>query len=193
MFSESQSISVCSDLWRLYSFLLFWQQLSSKLIQIIVSQIFNFKYLPNFFIGQDLFFIITLLTVVLVNGNSKSSNKKFKTHFKFPVFGSFLTAGLYGIACRFSSRYISAVVSGQALGGMFPALVYIISLAIGVSSTHCALLYFNIANITIVICLVSYFAVYRSVSFFKLNQSISKSSSSYFISIISYSEHQLIL
>lgn len=50
---------------------------------------------------QDLFFEFTLTTVFVIN-----------------IFSAILTGGLFGIAGMFSSEYITAVIGGQALGGM---------------------------------------------------------------------------
>lgn len=57
------------------------------------------------------------------------------------------------------------MVGGQALGGIFAAVVQIISLAIGASSLHTALVYFTTGNITIVICIISYIVLCKSVFF----------------------------
>lgn len=50
---------------------------------------------------QDLFFEFTLTTVFVIN-----------------IFSAILTGGLFGIAGMFSSEYITAVIGGQALGGI---------------------------------------------------------------------------
>lgn len=50
---------------------------------------------------QDTFFEFTLTTVFVIN-----------------IFSAILTGGLFGIAGMFTSEYISAVIGGQALGGV---------------------------------------------------------------------------
>lgn len=90
------------------------------------------------------------------------------TNVTFSVTSAILSGGLYGIIGKFGPAYITAVVGGQALGGIFAAIVQIISLAIGASSLHSALVYFTIGNITIVICIVSYIILCKSV-FFKFH------------------------
>lgn len=55
-----------------------------------------------------------------------------------------LSGSIFGILGKFSPSYITAVVSGQALGGIFTALVQIMSLALGESSVHAAFVYFMI-------------------------------------------------
>lgn len=57
------------------------------------------------------------------------------------------------------------MIGGQALGGIFAALAQIGSLAIGASSTHSALVYFVIANVTIILTIISYVVLENSVFF----------------------------
>ncbi|KOB69261.1 Equilibrative nucleoside transporter 3, partial [Operophtera brumata] len=56
---------------------------------------------------------------------------------------------------RFSPEYMSAVVSGQSLGGIVAALAQIISLAFKISPQHSALIYFIIADVLVISSLVS--------------------------------------
>lgn len=76
-----------------------------------------------------------------------------------------LSGSVFGIVGKFSPAYISAVVSGQALGGIFTALVQIFSLATGESSTHSAFMYFMIGNAVIIVTLVLYVILSKSVFF----------------------------
>lgn len=64
---------------------------------------------------------------------------------------------------KFSSNYITAIISGQALSGTFAALAQILSLAIGASSTHSAFIYFMIGNFTILLTLISYVILSNSI------------------------------
>ncbi|GFG40730.1 hypothetical protein Cfor_04914, partial [Coptotermes formosanus] len=97
---------------------------------------------------QDLFFGITLVTVVLLN-----------------IATAILQGGLFGIVGKFSSRYITAVVSGQALGGIFAALAEITSLCLGASSTMSAFVYFMVANGMLLLSLAAYLVLSRAVFF----------------------------
>ncbi|KAL0267077.1 UNVERIFIED_CONTAM: hypothetical protein PYX00_009441 [Menopon gallinae] len=97
---------------------------------------------------QHLFFALNLAIVVIVN-----------------IFSALFQAALMGIASKFPTRYITAMISGQALGGMFSSAVYIVSLAVGASATHSAFLYFVIANVTILLSLVSYILLSRTIFF----------------------------
>lgn len=81
----------------------------------------------------------------------------------FPVASAILQGGLFGIVGKFSSRYISAVVSGQALGGIFAALAEIASLCLGASSTISAFVYFMVANGMLLLSLVAYLVLSRAV------------------------------
>lgn len=97
---------------------------------------------------QELFFIITLVTVVFLN-----------------IASAILQGGLFGIVGKFSSRYITAVVSGQALGGIFAALAEIASLCLGASSTISAFVYFMVANGMLLLSLAAYLVLSRAVFF----------------------------
>lgn len=85
-----------------------------------------------------------------------------------PVASAILSGSLFGIVGKFSPKYITAVVGGQALGGIFTAIVEILSLAIGASSVHSAFVYFMVGNITIAICIISYFVLSKSI-FYKFH------------------------
>lgn len=97
---------------------------------------------------QNGFFILTIVTVVIMTAAS-----------------AIFIGGLVGIASRFSSEYMAAVVSGQSLGGIIAAIAQIISLAFKISPLHSALIYFIIADIMMIISLVSYVMLYK-VDFF---------------------------
>jgi equilibrative nucleoside transporter 1/2/3 len=80
-----------------------------------------------------------------------------------PVASAVLQGGLFGIVGKFSSRYITAVVSGQALGGIFAALAEIASLCFGASSTISAFVYFMVANVMLLLSLAAYLTLSHSV------------------------------
>ncbi|GLH05598.1 Equilibrative nucleoside transporter 3 [Gryllus bimaculatus] len=97
---------------------------------------------------QEIFFIVTLTSVVLLN-----------------IASAVLQGGLFGMVGRFPSRYITAVVSGQALGGIFAALAEIASLCLGASSTKSAFVYFMVANGMLILSLIAYVILARAVFF----------------------------
>ncbi|XP_055682994.1 equilibrative nucleoside transporter 2 [Lutzomyia longipalpis] len=97
---------------------------------------------------QRPFFAITITTVVVMN-----------------IAAAILSGGLFGIAGQFPSEYMTAVVSGQALGGIFAALCEIISLTFGASPNTTALVYFSIAIVVMIISLATYFLMSRTLFF----------------------------
>lgn len=99
------------------------------------------------------FFVITMLSMVVLNACSA------------------ITSGsIFGIVGKFPPIYITAVNSGQSLGGIFAAITEIISLYIGASSTHTALVYFTIGSLTIFFGIMSYSIMSKSL-FFKYTTS----------------------
>nr|CAI5869693.1 unnamed protein product [Callosobruchus analis] len=105
---------------------------------------------------QQLFFGLTLVCVVLLS-----------------VCSAIFCGSIFGLVGKFSPLYITAVTGGQALGGIFAAIAQIVALSIGASSTHTALVYFIIGNLTITISIVSYVVLEKTI-FFKhhLSQNI---------------------
>lgn len=104
---------------------------------------------------QDLFFEFTLTTVFVVN-----------------IFSAILSGGLFGIAGMFSSEYISAVMSGQALGGVFTALAEVVSLTFTTAATVSAFIYFLVGTAMLVLSLALYLMVSKTLFFkFHVNQS----------------------
>lgn len=97
---------------------------------------------------QQTFFMVTLASVVLLN-----------------VASAILSGSLFGIIGKFSPKYITATVGGQALGGIFAAIAQIISLAIGISSTFSAFVYFMVGNLMILISLACYIILSKTVFF----------------------------
>ena len=65
---------------------------------------------------QSTFLLATLLIVVLLN-----------------ICTAIFQGGLVGVAGKFPSKYMGGMMSGQALGGIFPALVNIAVIALKVS------------------------------------------------------------
>lgn len=74
-----------------------------------------------------------------------------------------------GIVGKFSPKYITAMSGGQALGGIFTALAEICSLWIGASPILSGLVYFIIGDTMLLLSLIAYILLERSVSQFRLN------------------------
>lgn len=72
-----------------------------------------------------------------------------------------------GIVGRFNPKYITAMSSGQALGGIFTALTEILSLWIGASPVVSGLVYFIIGDVVLLCSLIAYIIIEREVSYHK--------------------------
>ena len=72
------------------------------------------------------------------------------------------------MAGKFPSKYMNALISGQALGGIFAASANIVSIALGASPIDSAFIYFLVADITLVVALVLYMTLCSSVNSFQL-------------------------
>ena len=79
------------------------------------------------------------------------------------VVGSVFQGGICGLAGKFPSQYISAVISGQALGGIFASVANIVSIALGASPIQSAFLYFLAADVTLIVALALYLVLSSSV------------------------------
>lgn len=84
----------------------------------------------------------------------------------FIVASAILQSAVFGVVGRFPSRYISGAVSGQALGGIMAAVAQIVSLTVGASPILSALVYFIMADVFIVISILSYMFLASTVSIF---------------------------
>ncbi|XP_008481096.1 equilibrative nucleoside transporter 3-like [Diaphorina citri] len=96
---------------------------------------------------QELFFIITLSIVVLLN-----------------IASSIMQGALFGLVGQFPSKYIGASVSGQALGGVLAAVSCIISLIVAATPTRSAFVYFIMADVALLASLGAYFYLRTTVS-----------------------------
>lgn len=89
------------------------------------------------------FFVITMVTAVIVNSTSA-------------IFG----ASLLGLASRFPVRYMQAAMTGQAMGGIFAALANILTLVLGTNVIDSGLGFFISATLTSVLSLIGYGMLY---------------------------------
>lgn len=71
-----------------------------------------------------------------------------------------------GISGQFPSEYVTAVVSGQALGGVFTAIIEIVTITFASDPRSSALIFFTIGNILLVLSLVAYILMAKT-KFFK--------------------------
>lgn len=97
---------------------------------------------------QDTFFLITLASVVVIN-----------------AFSATMSGGLFGIAGQFSSDYMSAVVSGQALGGIFTAAADIIAISFGAPPTATGFVFFIVGTLMLFLSLMMYVVMSKTLFF----------------------------
>jgi len=108
---------------------------------------------------QTNFFRVTLTTAFLIN-----------------VASAIFQGGVFGLAGKFPAEYINAMISGQALGGIFAALCNIITIALGASAIQSAFLYFLAADFTLLLSFVLYIYL-SSTDFFLYYANINTSAS----------------
>lgn len=122
------------------------------LVLFIITTIFVQINTDNY---QDYFFEFTLTTVFVIN-----------------IFSAILSGGLFGIAGTFSSRYITAVIAGQALGGIFTALAEVFSITFATDPIVSAFIYFLVGTVILVSAIFLYCCMSRTLFFkFHINQS----------------------
>nr|CAH0102251.1 unnamed protein product [Daphnia galeata] len=97
---------------------------------------------------QISFYFVTLVSAFFIN-----------------VVSSIFQGGVCGLAGKFPGGYVNAVISGQALGGIFASLANIMSIALGASPTQSAFIYFLAADVTLVVSFCLYM-VLSSTDFF---------------------------
>ncbi|KAJ8946508.1 hypothetical protein NQ318_004643 [Aromia moschata] len=112
---------------------------------------------------QQIFFVVTLTCIVLLNVTNIVVLTLYFSHFS--VCSAIFSGSIFGVVGKFSPIYITAVIGGQALGGIFAAVAEIVSLSIGASSTHAAFVYYVIGNVTIVISIICYVVLEKTVFF----------------------------
>lgn len=79
-----------------------------------------------------------------------------------------MSGGLFGIAGLFPSEYMTAVVSGQALGGIFTALAFILVLTFDAPPKATAFIFFSIGIGTLILSIFTYIFMTRT-HFFNYN------------------------
>jgi len=86
-----------------------------------------------------------------------------------------MQGAVFNLVTFFDSSYMTATVCGQALGGIVAALAQILALWWGASSVHSAFVYFLFADIFILLSLVLYAILVKTVgTFLKYHDLISK-------------------
>ncbi|XP_050686803.1 equilibrative nucleoside transporter 1-like isoform X1 [Eriocheir sinensis] len=94
---------------------------------------------------QTGFFALTMIIIILINSS-----------------GAIFQGGLFGVAGMFPEKYMTAVVSGQALGGVFASGARIVSLSVGAQDAISAFIYFSIAVVVMIFTLLAYLYMSRT-------------------------------
>uniref|UniRef100_A0A1I8I166 Equilibrative nucleoside transporter 1 n=1 Tax=Macrostomum lignano TaxID=282301 RepID=A0A1I8I166_9PLAT len=93
---------------------------------------------------QTAFFWCTMASVMAVN-----------------IGAALVQGSLFGLAAMFPHKYVTALMQGQASGGVTAALVYIASLSLGSGALSAGLVYFVSATCVLLLCLLAYLALRR--------------------------------
>lgn len=137
-------------------------RMNGSMLVILVVFILNTGLIKvNTDAWQDTFFDITIVSVVIMN-----------------ISAAIMSGGLFGISGLFSSEYMTAVVSGQALGGILTAIAEIITLTFSTDALKSTWIFFLIGNVLLALSLVAYIAVSRT-KFFKYHIEVKSTVSSY--------------
>lgn len=97
---------------------------------------------------QNTFFDITISSVVIMN-----------------IASAILSGSLFGIGGQFPSEYMTAIVSGQALGGVLTAIMEIITVTFSKSAVSSAFTFFFIGNLLIILSIITYITMARTKFF----------------------------
>lgn len=127
---------------------------------------------------QEQFFLITLCTVLVLNGKLPlHNNKKLYTSFYLLIMSYYviivliavssavMCGAIFGLAALFPLEYMTAIVSGQSLGGIISALIYILIVAFRATPTETAFIYFIIGTVLVLITIGCYIVLEKN-SFF---------------------------
>lgn len=98
---------------------------------------------------QTGFFVITIIVIFLINSS-----------------GAIFQGGLFGVAGMFPEKYMTAVMSGQAIGGVFASTARIVSLSVGAADATSAFIYFMIAVAVMMLTMGGYLYM-SSTEFYK--------------------------
>lgn len=94
---------------------------------------------------QNTFFDITIASVVVMN-----------------IATAILTGGLFGVCGLFPSEYMTAVVSGQALGGVFTAVTEIVTITFSTDDRKSTFIFFIIGNVLCMLAVITYIILPRT-------------------------------
>lgn len=108
------------------------------------------------------FFYLTLVTVVLINGNYFIVFSWIRQSLKclyFQGFNGIFQNSVYGVAARLPAKYIGAVVLGSNISGVFTAIVSALAVKFAPGPKTSAIYYFLTALLILLACFDTYFAL----------------------------------
>jgi len=158
-------------------------------IFVILNVIYGQKFRLNVRIMGSLTVMATLFIGVLIMTRIDSDLWQgwfLASTLLIVVFLNICTAifqgGLVGVAGKFPSKYMGGMMAGQALGGIFPALVNIAVIALKVTPEKLGFYCFLVAFLFVIFSLVAFMAI-QTTDFFRHHagtgdQAVSVSSSS---------------
>lgn len=124
-------------------------RMNGSILVVMVVFLFNTALVKvNTDQWQDTFFDVTIVSVVVMN-----------------IATAILTGGLFGICGLFPSEYMTAVVSGQALGGVFTAIAEIVVITFSANESRSAFIFFIIGNVLLALSLIVYLILPRTKHF----------------------------
>jgi len=139
---------------------------------VILNVLFGHKFKLNLRLIGALSLMATLFVGVLIMTRIDSDEYQqwfLGSTLVLVVFLNICTAifqgGLIGVAGKFPPDYMGGMMAGQALGGIFPALVNIIVIALDVTPINLGFYCFLVAFIFVVLSLVAYCAI-QTTNFF---------------------------
>ncbi|TRY69151.1 hypothetical protein TCAL_02182 [Tigriopus californicus] len=139
------------------------------ILNALVGQNFQLKY--RIFVSLGL--VIGFFGIVLVfsETNSDDWQKEFMVLILILVVlinccSAIFQGGVFGVAGKFPPKYMGSIMAGQAMGGVFPALVDIVVISANVQAKDTGFACFLIATLCLIASFVS-FAWVRRTKFFK--------------------------
>ncbi|XP_066972148.1 equilibrative nucleoside transporter 1-like isoform X2 [Macrobrachium rosenbergii] len=125
-----------------------------SLAAMIIVTVMTFINTDSWQLG---FFIVTMIIVALLN-----------------MAVAVVQASSYGLAGMFPESCMSGVLSGQAISGIFSSVAMIVSLLVGGSDVISALIFFLIADVTLVLTIAGYIYLTKTKYYVEVKSAVVK-------------------
>ena len=152
---------------------------------VIINAIYGQKICLNKRLIVSLSVIISLFCVISVLSmvDSDSWQRQFMGLVLLIVFfvnvcTAIFQGGSFGVAGKFPPAYMGGVMSGQAMGGIFPALVEVLVVAVRIQPKHIGLASFLVATAVLILALISIFSVKKNPYFLHFSHRSTEGASS---------------